>query len=76
MAAAGRMGGVMAGNPRDNVGKKGFWDGGSRSHGSGNQSAGRASGFPGSRIPSKLGVRVDIEGPESQTSSKSDSKAE
>ena len=66
----------MAGNPRDNVGNKGFWDGGSKSHGTGNQSAGRASGFPGKRIPTRAGLRVDIEGPDSQTTQKPVTKAE
>ena len=53
----------MAGNPRDHVKSKGFWDGGSRSHGTNKESAGRSSGFPGRRKPNRVGVRTDIEFP-------------
>jgi hypothetical protein len=53
----------MAGNPRENVGDKGFWDGGTAAHGTDNQSAGRPSGFPGQRTPKRIGVRTDLEYP-------------
>lgn len=51
----------MAGNPRENAKNKGFWNGGPDSHGSGQQAAGRASGFPGGRRPSRVGIRIDLE---------------
>jgi hypothetical protein len=53
----------MAGNPRENAKAKGFWDGGAAGHSDNNQSAGRPSGFPGTRGPSKTGVRTDIDVP-------------
>ncbi len=53
----------MAGNPRDHVKSKGFWDGGSRGHGTNKESAGRASGVPGTRLPRRVGLRTDIEFP-------------
>ena len=53
----------MAGNPRENVKDKGFWDGGGPAHGSDDQSAGRPSGFPGTRKPKRAGIRIDIEYP-------------
>jgi hypothetical protein len=52
----------MAGNPRENARGKGFWDG-STSHGSGSQTAGRATGFPGTRRGSRTGIRIDLETP-------------
>lgn len=54
----------MAGNPRENAQGKGFWDGGSTSHNSGDQSAGRNSGFPGGRRASRTGIQIDLEEPE------------
>ena len=57
----------MAGNPRENVKDKGFWDGGA-GHGGNGESAGRSSGFPGRRSPSRTGVRTDLEFPSSETS--------
>ena len=54
----------MAGNPREHVKGKGFWDGGSGAHSENGQSAGRPSGFPGERKPSRVGIRSDIEFPE------------
>jgi hypothetical protein len=54
----------MAGTPREHVKDKGFWDGGSAGHDSNGQTAGRASGFPGRRKPSRVGIRTDIEFPE------------
>jgi len=53
----------MSGNPRENVKSKGFWDGGTNGHSENGQSAGRPSGFPGTRAPSKVGVRTDIDFP-------------
>lgn len=62
----------MAGNPRENVKSKGFWDGGSSGHSDNGQSAGRPSGFPGVRGPRYVGVRTDIEfPPKSKQSDKS-----
>jgi hypothetical protein len=53
----------MAGNPRENVKGKGFWDGGAAGHSSNGQSAGRPSGFPGRRAPATDGVNTDVEFP-------------
>jgi hypothetical protein len=53
----------MAGNPRENVKDKGFWDGGSAGHSPNDQSAGRPSGFPGRRVPKTTGVRTDLDFP-------------
>ncbi|HEY6137868.1 MAG TPA: hypothetical protein VI670_08915 [Thermoanaerobaculia bacterium] len=53
----------MAGNPRENAKSKGFWDGGSAGRSENGQSAGRPSGFPGTRTPSKTGVRTDMDAP-------------
>lgn len=53
----------MAGNPRENAKSKGFWEGGSTGHTDNAQSAGRPSGFPGSRAPSRIGIRTDIDVP-------------
>jgi hypothetical protein len=53
----------MAGNPRENAKSKGFWEGGSTGHSDNGQSAGRPSGFPGTRAPNKTGVRTDIDVP-------------
>lgn len=57
----------MAGNPRDHVDGKGFWDGGTDGRSSNGQSAGRSSGFPGRRIPKRVGLKTDIEFPKPQT---------
>jgi hypothetical protein len=56
----------MAGNPREHVKDKGFWDGGSRSRSSNDQTGGRPSGFPGMRAPKRIGVRTDIEFPDTK----------
>ncbi len=56
----------MGGNPREHVKDKGFWDGGTSSHGKNDQGAGRADGFPGTRKPSRAGIRTDIEFPEKE----------
>lgn len=53
----------MAGNPREHVRDKGFWDGGAPGHGQEGQSAGRASGMPGTRKPKRIGIRTDVEFP-------------
>jgi hypothetical protein len=53
----------MAGNPRDHVNGKGFWDGGGGAQGANDQSAGRTSGFPGRRSPKHVGLRTDLEFP-------------
>jgi hypothetical protein len=54
----------MAGNPREHVKDKGFWDGGTAGQERNSETAGRPSGFPGSRKPSRTGIRTDIEFPE------------
>ena len=53
----------MSGNPREHTRDKGFWDGGLRGHGVGNQSGGRSSGFPGTRKPKMTGIRIDLDQP-------------
>jgi len=53
----------MAGNPREHIKDKGFWDGGSRGHSENGQSAGRGSGFPGRRQAKTVGVKTDLEFP-------------
>ena len=57
----------MAGNPREHVQGKGFWDGGAGPQGSNGQSGGHTSGFPGRRMPKKrVGLRTDLEFPTRQ----------
>ena len=54
----------MAGNPRENVkSDKGFWDGGTSSTAENGQTAGRPSGFPGTRTAKRAGIRTDLESP-------------
>jgi hypothetical protein len=53
----------MAGNPREHVQDKGFWDGGAAGHSSNGQSAGRPSGFPGGRTSKRAGIKIDIDFP-------------
>lgn len=53
----------MAGNPREHIKDKGFWDGGAQGHGTNKESAGRQSGIPGSRKPARVGVNTDLEFP-------------
>ena len=53
----------MAGNPREHVRNKGFWDGGSAGREGNGQTAGRPSGYPGSRKLDRVGVRTDLEFP-------------
>jgi hypothetical protein len=60
----------MAGNPRENVDGKGFWDGGSSGHGSNKEASGRPSGFPGSRRKNRTGVKTDLEFPPETTEPK------
>lgn len=57
----------MAGTPREHVKDKGFWDGGGEGNDRSSETAGRASGFPGTRKASRLGIRTDIEFPEAET---------
>jgi hypothetical protein len=53
----------MAGNPREHVKDKGFWDGGSPGQSSNGQTAGRPSGFPGRRSPGRAGIKIDLDFP-------------
>lgn len=53
----------MAGNPRENSKDKGFWDGGRSATSENGQTAGRPSGFPGTRKPKRAGIRTDLEFP-------------
>ncbi len=53
----------MAGNPRENVQGKGFWDGGASGHSTNKETAGRPSGFPGTRKPRRVGINTDVEFP-------------
>lgn len=53
----------MAGNPREHVKDKGFWDGGARGHGNNKESSGRPSGLPGTRKQNRDGVSTDLEFP-------------
>lgn len=54
----------MAGNLRENVTQKGFWDGGTSGHGHNKESSGRPSGYPGTRRQSRAGINTDFEFPE------------
>ena len=56
----------MAGNPRENVKGKGFWDGGLAGRSTNDQTGGRPSGFPGRRAPKRVGVNTDIEFPDTK----------
>ena len=53
----------MVGNPRENVKGKGFWDGGGEGQGTNKEASGRASGLPGKRKASRVGVTTDVEFP-------------
>jgi hypothetical protein len=64
----------MAGNPRENVKDKGFWDGGPRGHGSNKESSGRSSGLPGTRRQQRLGISTDIEFPDQNTAAEQERK--
>lgn len=65
----------MAGNPREHVKDKGFWDGGAPAHGESGQHAGRASGFPGRRVPGRVGIRTDIDFPAGDAAKKHEPKS-
>jgi hypothetical protein len=54
----------MGGNPREHVKDKGFWDGGAPGHSKSGETSGRAGGYPGTRKPTRVGIRTDIEFPE------------
>ena len=60
----------MAGNPREHVKNKGFWDGGTPGHVNDAQNAGRTSGFPGLRKMKRVGVRTDLEFPAAEPAKK------
>lgn len=57
----------MAGNPREHVKGKGFWDGGASGHGHNKEASGRPSGFPGTRKQKWIGINTDIEFPADQS---------
>ena len=60
----------MAGTPREHIRDRGFWDGGTAGHDKSGETAGRSSGFPGVRKPTRVGIRTDIEFPEETPVSK------
>ena len=60
----------MGGNPREHVKNKGFWDGGNAGHGMNGESGGRSAGFPGERKPALVGVKTDLEYPETDNQEK------
>ena len=64
----------MAGNPREHVKDKGFWDGGTDGHSSNGQTAGRPSGFPGRRVPQRAGIRTNIDFPPDEPAKKHEPK--
>ncbi len=51
----------MPANDRENVKKKGFWDGGRNGHGTARESGGRSSGYPGRRKNDKTGIQLDLD---------------
>jgi hypothetical protein len=53
----------MSGNQREHRADKGWWDGGSKAHGSSKESAGQVSSYPGRRQPSRFGVRIELDRP-------------
>ena len=58
----------MAGNPREHVKDKGFWDGGAPAHSNDGQTAGRPTGFPRTRKPGKrAGIKTDIDFPKKKS---------
>ena len=65
----------MAGNPRENVRGKGFWDGGDIGHGTNKETAGRPSGLPGTRKLRRIGINTDIEFPPDHPSKEHEPKA-
>jgi hypothetical protein len=64
----------MAGNPREHVKDKGFWDGGAPGHSNDDQTAGRPSGFPGNRKTKRVGIRTDLDYPAGDPAKKDDPK--
>ena len=54
----------MAGNPREHVKDKGFWDGGAPGQTNDDQTSGRPSGFPGTRGAKRAGIRTNIDFPD------------
>ena len=54
----------MAGNPREHVRGKGFWEGGDPARVGNGETAGRPNGYPGVRKPGRTGVKTDIEFPD------------
>jgi hypothetical protein len=60
----------MSGNPREHIRNKGFWEGGAPGQGSNREHAGRTSGAPGERKPSRVGTRTDLEFPETEKTAK------
>jgi hypothetical protein len=53
----------MPENPRGKAENKGFWEGGTTSHGKNTEASGRRSSFPGSRKPARRGIKTDLEFP-------------
>jgi hypothetical protein len=64
----------MAGNPREHIKDKGFWDGGASGHGTNKESSGRPSGFPGTRKQRRVGINTDIEFPLSNSAEQHEGK--
>jgi hypothetical protein len=64
----------MAGNPRDHVKGKGFWDGGASGHGTNKEAAGRPSGLPGTRKPRRVGINTDLDFPPAEQAGKNEPK--
>ena len=64
----------MAGNPREHGKDKGFWDGGAPGHDANSETSGRASGFPGTRKPKRIGIRTDIDFPPADPTEKHEPK--
>ena len=64
----------MAGNPREHIKNKGFWDGGGSGHGSNKESSGRPNGLPGTRKQQRLGVNTDLEFPPGDSYKKNQTK--
>ena len=60
----------MAGNPRENIKGKGFWDGGVPGSSKSGETSGRAGGFPGTRKPKRAGIRTDLEFPAEEAGEK------
>jgi len=65
---------AMAGNPREHIRNKGFWDGGGAGHGTNKESSGRPNGLPGTRKPQRVGVNTDLEFPPADSGRKTPTK--